>query len=48
MQSELRKLAQILREKKAETVEKKLVKCAQIVRGHIGLAILRRKLGKTL
>lgn len=46
MQSELRKLAALLRQKTAEDKQRKLVKCAQIVRGHVGLAILRKKLGK--
>lgn len=47
MQAELRKLAALLREKNAEDKRNKLVKCAQIVRGHVGLAILRKKLGRT-
>lgn len=47
MYDDLRKLAAELRQKSAETRQTKLIKCAQIVRGHVGLAILRKKLGKT-
>lgn len=44
MQNDLRKLAQYLREKAAEYEQRKLVKCAQIIQGASGLALLQRKL----
>lgn len=47
MQAELRKLAAQLREKVAQDKAETFVKCAQFVRGLTGLAILKRKLGKT-
>jgi hypothetical protein len=47
MQDELRKVAALLRQKAAEEKQRKFVKCAQIVRGHVGLAILRKKLGRS-
>jgi len=46
MQSDLRKLAQYLRQKATEYEQQKLVKCAQVIRGVIGLKILERKLGR--
>lgn len=46
MQDELRKLAAQLRQKDAEEKQRKFVKCAQIVRGQVGLAILAKKLGR--
>jgi hypothetical protein len=46
MQDELRKVAALLREKVAEEKQRKFIKCAQVVRGHVGLAILRKKLGR--
>ena len=45
--AELRKLATLLRAKVAEDKQRKFIKCAQIVRGHVGLAILRKKLGRS-
>lgn len=46
MQDELRKIAALLRQKAAEEKQHKLIKCAQIVRGCVGLAILQKKLGR--
>ena len=47
MQAELRKLAAALRKQAAEEKQRKFVKCAQVVRGYVGLGILKRKLGRT-
>jgi len=46
MNAELRKLAELLRAKADEYDQKKLVKCAQIVRSARGLKLLARKLGR--
>jgi hypothetical protein len=46
MQDDLRKLAQALREKAAEYEQRKLVKCAQVIQGTLGLSILQRKIGR--
>jgi hypothetical protein len=46
MQNELRKLAAALRKEGAKAKERKFVKCAQVVRGFVGLGILKRKLGR--
>jgi len=46
MTAELRKLAQVLRQKADELEQQKLVKCAQIIRGARGLRLLQRKLGR--
>jgi hypothetical protein len=46
MQSELRKLAADLRKQAAEEKQRKLVKCAQVLRGAVGLGILKKKLGR--
>ena len=46
MQKELRKLAELLRQKADEYDEKKLLKCAQVIRGSVGLTLLKRKLGR--
>jgi len=46
MQNDLRKLAQHLREKAAEYEQRKLIKCAQIVQGMLGLTRLQRKIGR--
>ena len=45
MQSELRKLAALLRKMSEEHKAKKLVKCAQVVQATTALAILKRKIG---
>lgn len=47
MQDELRKLAALLRKEAAEAKKRKFIKCAQVVRGFVGLGILQRKLGRT-
>jgi hypothetical protein len=44
MQSELKKLAAILREASEKQSEEKLVKCAQIAQALIGLAFLQQKI----
>lgn len=46
MQNELRKLAEALRKEAVEYEKRKLVKCAEIVRGSVGLTLLKRKLGR--
>lgn len=46
MQEELRKLAQVIREQAVEYEKRKLIKCAQIIRGSVGLNLLKRKLGR--
>jgi len=46
MQDELRKLAEVIRQQAAEYEKRKLIKCAQILRGTIGLNLLKRKLGR--
>jgi len=46
MQTELRKLAAALRKHAAEEQERKFIKCAQVVRGFVGLGILKKKLGR--
>lgn len=46
MQEELRKLAQVLRQQAAEVEKRKLEKCAQILRGCVGLTLLKHKLGR--
>jgi hypothetical protein len=47
MQDELRKLAAAVREEKVKAQERKFIKCAQVIRGFVGLGILKRKLGRT-
>jgi hypothetical protein len=46
MSAEFRKLAELLRQVADEYEQKKLVKCAQIVRGARGLKLLARKIGR--
>lgn len=45
MQNELRKIAKILREKADEHDKRIMIKCAEIIRGTVGLTLLKRKLG---
>lgn len=47
MQDELRKLAQLIRHQAEEYEKRKLIKCAQIIRGSVALNLLKRKLGRT-
>lgn len=46
MSAEFRKLAEALRRAADEYEQKKLIKCAQIVRSARGLKLLARKLGR--
>jgi len=46
MQNELRKLAEALRKEAGEHDKRKLVKCAELIRGSVGLTLLKRKLGR--
>jgi len=46
MQDELRKLAQHLRTQADKLDQQKMVKCAQIIRGASGLALLKKKIGR--
>lgn len=46
MQDDLRKLAQLLREQADEYDQQKMLKCAQVIRGSIGLTLLKKKLGR--
>ena len=46
MQSDLRKLAELLRRRAMENRQAKTVKSAHVVQGHVGLSVLRRKLGR--
>lgn len=46
MGDQLRKLAQHLRAQADRLEQNKTVKCAQIIRGTIGLKLLQRKIGR--
>ena len=46
MHDELRKVAELLRKQAAKIERRKLEKCAQILRGSVGLTLLKRKLGR--
>jgi hypothetical protein len=46
MQNDLRKLAALLRKKAAQYDQQQTIKCAQIIRGAVGLTLLKRKLGR--
>jgi hypothetical protein len=46
MQEELRKLAAELRKEADEHEKRKMVKCAELIRGSVGLTLLKRKLGR--
>ncbi len=46
MQEELRKLAAELRKEADEYEKRKLIKCAELIRGSVGLTLLKRKLGR--
>ncbi|MGD9209170.1 MAG: hypothetical protein PVI90_00265 [Desulfobacteraceae bacterium] len=45
MQEELRKIAKTLRDKAADRDKQIMIKCAEIIRGVVGLTLLKRKLG---
>lgn len=47
MQEELRKLAAELRKEAVAYEQRKMVKCAELIRGSVGLTLLKRKLGRS-